>query len=107
MGLFSVCLKKLEGLGSLLPNIILATKIYKVLKKIGGLDTIPGDAELHFKKRVLSLYGKWKEVLEEAECIPDTSNGNIECATPCPTKATSQAVVIDLTDEFESDESSG
>ena len=54
---------QLEGYQNLEPSIIRGTKIYKVLRGIIKLSSIPKEEEYQFKKRSNDLLASWHEAL--------------------------------------------
>ena len=58
-------LTRLEAFPDLEGSIIRATKIYKVLKRIIRLASIPKDDEYNFKKRCHALLTKWNKILRD------------------------------------------
>jgi hypothetical protein len=87
-------LRQLEEIINPPKNVILATKINKVLKAIKQLDDIPRECELQLKRRATNLLEKWKGILEYEE-QPDTFS------IQRPSETASQTLVIDLTESYQ------
>src|ERR1700709_1699496 len=86
MGPLSLYLKKLERLGTPSPSVIRATRMLKILRKIGRLGEIPGDIDCRFRKRVERLHGKGEEIVDKDEqhalspTVPQPGDGKVEPA---------------------------
>lgn len=67
-------IKKLEDAPDFEAEIMLRTKIHKVLIAICKLDLIPGDEEFKFRERSEMLIAKWRKTLDDNRAAQESTN---------------------------------